>query len=289
MTGVRRKRCLATPKKMAIWTRAEYFGWRDLLLVKLMLILANSTVGCFAGSDAVTIGTKWIMTNLWQTYDSRLVLSPKWVEINQLSNDREFTIISSYTHLKFRRLFLVEVVGRGNKKTLKKPGDFEEYIEMVLPMHCRARVSIEAGTDHSWGRFIGIDSWRRKNLKKTWYMPGTPSVLFFKATLPLKPATIATWLSRWNQKKHQPFLIPGNLFSFKINVPNLYIYWKGLEEITEPSLHALKKPWSFCSFWRYEVDPGCSLLRLPNHHYLPGTLKPTIFSMDGNGEFQPFF
>ena len=104
---------------MAIWTRAEYFGWRDLLLVKLMLILANSTVGCFAGSDAVTIGTKWIMTNLWQTYDSRLVLSPKWVEINQLSNDREFTIISSYTHLKFRRLFLVEVVGRGNKKPLK--------------------------------------------------------------------------------------------------------------------------------------------------------------------------
>lgn len=33
----------------------------------------------------------------------------------------------------------------------------QEYIEMVLPMHCRARVSIEAGTDHSWGRFIGID------------------------------------------------------------------------------------------------------------------------------------
>ena len=47
---------------------------------------------------------------------------PKWVEINQLSNDREFTIISSYTAihtLNFVDFFFVEVVGRGNKNPKK--------------------------------------------------------------------------------------------------------------------------------------------------------------------------
>ena len=62
---------------------------------------------------------------------------------------------------------------------------------MVLPMHCRARVSIEAGTDHSWGRFIGIDSWRRKNLKKNGICLERQVSYFLKATLSLKPATIA--------------------------------------------------------------------------------------------------
>jgi transketolase len=32
-----------------------------------------------------------------------------------------------------------------------------EYIESVLPNTCRARVSIEAGVEDSWGRFIGLD------------------------------------------------------------------------------------------------------------------------------------
>ncbi len=32
-----------------------------------------------------------------------------------------------------------------------------EYIQSVLPDACRARVSIEAATSHSWGAFIGLD------------------------------------------------------------------------------------------------------------------------------------
>ena len=44
---------------------------------------------------------------------------PKWVEINQLSNDRQFTIISSYTHLKFRRLFFSRSCGKGEQKPLR--------------------------------------------------------------------------------------------------------------------------------------------------------------------------
>jgi transketolase len=32
-----------------------------------------------------------------------------------------------------------------------------EYIESVLPNACRARVSIEAGVEDTWGRFIGLD------------------------------------------------------------------------------------------------------------------------------------
>ena len=78
---------------------------------------------------------------------------PKWVCYKPTkTNDRE-SITCSYTHT-FSTLYKSKFVGEKNPAMF-----FQEYIEMVLPMHCRARVSIEAGTDHSWGRFIGIDSW----------------------------------------------------------------------------------------------------------------------------------
>ena len=107
----------------------------------------------------------------------------------------------------------------------------------LLPSPCQ-RLDPEIGMEFLFAKTGGLEGNQKNNV------PGTPSVLFFEATLPLKPATIAlkighlafqvheNWSSmyftRWWQLKDilyvHPLLLPGEMIQFDFRI---FFKWVG--------------------------------------------------------------